>query len=71
MDSIPHWFHGTHLNFAENILYSASPTDHSSRSTQHKEDTKIALTEAREGNTEVWPLWRARALTRSSRSWLW
>jgi acetoacetyl-CoA synthetase len=53
MDSIPHWFHGTYLNFAENILYSASPTDHSSRSTQHKEDTKIALTEVREGNTEV------------------
>jgi acetoacetyl-CoA synthetase len=53
MDSIPHWFHGTQLNFAENILYSASPTDHSSHSTQHKEDTKIALTEVREGNTEV------------------
>jgi acetoacetyl-CoA synthetase len=53
MDSIPHWFHGTYLNFAENILYSASPADHSRRATQNKEDAKIALTEVREGNTEV------------------
>lgn len=53
MDSIPQWFEGTRLNFAENILYSASPTDPSKRATEHKEDTKIALTEVREGNTEV------------------
>lgn len=53
MDSIPHWFHGTRLNFAENILFSASPHDPSQRSTLHKEDAKIALTEVREGNTEV------------------
>lgn len=53
MDSIPQWFEGTRLNFAENILYSASPTDPSKRTTQHKEDAKIALTEVREGNTEV------------------
>ncbi|KAJ4377305.1 hypothetical protein N0V83_000129 [Neocucurbitaria cava] len=53
MDSIPHWFQGTYLNFAENILYSASPSDPSVRTTKHKEDSKIALTEIREGNTEV------------------
>ncbi|KAH3912797.1 hypothetical protein HBH56_119460 [Parastagonospora nodorum] len=53
MDAIPHWFQGTSLNFAENILFSASPTNASIRSKVHKEDTKIALTEIREGNTEV------------------
>lgn len=53
MDSIPHWFHGTHLNFAENILYSASPDDPSKRSTLHKEASKIALTEVREGGTSI------------------
>lgn len=53
MDSIPLWFKGVNLNFAENILYSASPADPSRRTTQNKEDTKIALTEVREGNTEV------------------
>ena len=53
MDSIPQWFEGTRLNFAENILYSASPSDPSKRTTEHKDDSKIALTEVREGNTEV------------------
>ncbi|KAF2826773.1 acetyl-CoA synthetase-like protein [Ophiobolus disseminans] len=53
MDDIPEWFQGTHLNFAENILYSASSADPSTRTTQYKEDSKIALTEIREGNTEV------------------
>jgi acetoacetyl-CoA synthetase len=53
MDAIPHWFEGTHLNFAENILFSASPHEASTRSIVHKEDSKIALTEIREGNTEV------------------
>lgn len=53
MDSIPQWFEGTRLNFAENILYSTSGLDPSQRTTEHKEDTKIALTEVREGNTEV------------------
>ncbi|KAF2703445.1 acetoacetate-CoA ligase [Pleomassaria siparia CBS 279.74] len=64
MDKVPHWFYGTRLNFAENILYSASPTSPSSRSTLHKEDGKIALTEIREGNTEIrhqtWGAVRAR-----------
>lgn len=53
MDSIPLWFEGTRLNFAENILYSASPSNPSQRTTKDKEDSKIALTEVREGNTEV------------------
>lgn len=53
MDRIPKWFDGTRLNFAENILYSASYTDRSNRTTEHKDNAKIALTEVREGNTEV------------------
>lgn len=53
MDEVPHWFHGTYLNFAENILYSADPTDPSKTTTRNKEDAKIAVTEVREGNTEV------------------
>jgi acetoacetyl-CoA synthetase len=53
MESIPHWFRGTNLNFAENILYSASQSNPSFRTTKYKEDSKIALTEIREGNTEV------------------
>ncbi|KAL6155252.1 hypothetical protein ACJBU6_06845 [Exserohilum turcicum] len=53
MDQNPHWFRGTYINFAENILYTASPSDPSRRTTLHKEDSKVALTEIREGNTEV------------------
>ncbi|KAL1593679.1 hypothetical protein SLS60_010410 [Paraconiothyrium brasiliense] len=52
MDSIPHWFRGTYLNFAENILYSADPRDPSKTTTRNKEDGKVAVTEVREGNTE-------------------
>lgn len=53
MDSIPYWFHGVRLNFAENVLFSASPNSPSTLTTLHKEDSKIAVTEIREGNTEV------------------
>lgn len=53
MDSIPHWFQGTHLNFAENILYTASRDSPSIRTTLNKEDSKIALTSVREGATEI------------------
>ncbi|KNG51807.1 acetoacetate-CoA ligase [Stemphylium lycopersici] len=53
MDENPHWFRGTYLNFAENILYTASPSDSSRRTTTNKDDDKVALTEIREGNTEV------------------
>jgi acetoacetyl-CoA synthetase len=53
METNPHWFYGTYLNFAENVLFTASPTDPTVRTTTHKEDTKVALTEIREGNTEI------------------
>lgn len=52
IDQVPRWFEGVHLNFAENVLYTrddspSSSTD--SRSTRHKEDDKVAITEVREG----------------------
>jgi acetoacetyl-CoA synthetase len=54
IDSIPKWFEGIHMNFAENILYTRAPGAPSSeRGTIGKEDDKIALTEVREGYTEV------------------
>ncbi|KAF2202628.1 acetoacetyl-CoA synthase [Delitschia confertaspora ATCC 74209] len=53
MDTIPHWFKGTRLNFAENVLLSPSPSSPSTTCTLDKEDSKIALTEIREGNTEI------------------
>lgn len=52
MDSIPMWFEGTRLNFAENILYTRGKTQ-SSRTTWDKSDEKVACTEVREGGTEV------------------
>ncbi|KAI4636258.1 hypothetical protein J4E83_001212 [Alternaria metachromatica] len=53
METNPHWFQGTYLNFAENILFTADPTYPGVRTTVHKEETKIALTEIREGNKEI------------------
>ncbi|KAI1180847.1 acetoacetate-CoA ligase [Nemania sp. FL0916] len=54
IDSIPRWFEGIHLNWAENMLWSRSSTDPSDyRGKYGKEDHKIALTEVREGVTEV------------------
>ncbi|KUJ06748.1 acetoacetyl-CoA synthetase-like protein [Mollisia scopiformis] len=54
IDSVPRWFDGVHLNFAENLLYSRIPGEPTSkRGTIGKEDNKIALTEIREGYTEV------------------
>lgn len=53
MDAIPHWFRGVRLNFAENILYSPSPSSPSELATTGKEDSKIALTEVREGASAV------------------
>ncbi|KAG9234735.1 acetoacetyl-CoA synthetase-like protein [Amylocarpus encephaloides] len=53
IETIPRWFEGVHLNFAENLLYSRGPSSTSQRSTRHKEDSKIALTEVREGATEI------------------
>lgn len=45
MDSVPEWFSGIKLNFAENLLFSRNTGDISG-----KEDDKIAVTEAREGD---------------------
>ena len=54
MDSIPRWFEGVHMNFAENLLYSRIPGAPSSRRGKvGKEDSKVAVTEIREGYTEV------------------
>jgi len=54
IDSIPRWFDGVYLNFAENLLYSRGPgAPVSQRGTVGKEDGKIALTEVREGATEI------------------
>ncbi|KAF3770835.1 acetoacetate-CoA ligase [Cryphonectria parasitica EP155] len=82
IDTVPRWFEGVHLNFAENVLYtrpsppssssssSSSPTSTASaattaRCTLHKEDDKIAITEVREGGSEVrecrWGELRTRA----------
>lgn len=69
IDSVPHWFEGVHLNFAENLLWSRSsrgdPTDH--HGTVGKEDAKIAATEVREGNSETrqmtWRMFRKLTAT--------
>jgi acetoacetyl-CoA synthetase len=53
MDKVPHWFKGTRLNFAENVLYSADPNNPSKHTTAGKEDNKVCVTEIREGNTEI------------------
>ena len=53
MDRIPRWFRGIKLNFAENLLYFASPDSRSRWSTVGKDDSKIACTEVREGCTEI------------------
>jgi len=54
IDSIPRWFEGVYINFAENLLYSRDAHDPTSkRGTNGKEDRKIALTEVREGSTEI------------------
>jgi len=44
MDSVPEWFYGVRLNFAENMLFSRFAGDKTG-----KEDSKIAVTEIREG----------------------
>lgn len=53
MDSIPRWFSGVKLNYAENVLFSPDPADPSKQSTTTKEDDKVVLTEVREGCTEI------------------
>ncbi|KAH8805976.1 acetoacetyl-CoA synthetase-like protein [Xylogone sp. PMI_703] len=54
IDSVPHWFSGVHINFAENLLYTRVPgAPTSQRGTIGKEDSKVALTEVREGGTKI------------------
>jgi acetoacetyl-CoA synthetase len=66
IDQVPRWFEGVTINFAENVLYSrtaADPPGH--RSKLHKDDARIAITEVREGGSEVrecsWAELRSRA----------
>lgn len=54
IDQVPRWFEGATLSFAENVLYSraaSDPQDH--RSKLHKDDGRVAITEVREGGSEV------------------
>ncbi|OAA47149.1 acetoacetyl-CoA synthase [Metarhizium rileyi] len=54
VSQLPAWFAGIELNWAENFLWSRGVDDAPGTRTQlDKEDAKIALTEVREGNTEV------------------
>ncbi|KAL4888203.1 hypothetical protein BDV59DRAFT_211453 [Aspergillus ambiguus] len=54
MDSIPDWFNGVRLNFAENMLFTGEKSPNGSRSItkKNKEDNIIALTQIREGGAE-------------------
>ncbi|KAH8205188.1 hypothetical protein TruAng_000600 [Truncatella angustata] len=54
IDEVPRWFEGIQINFAENILWTRQPGDASDQhGTVGKEDDKIALTEVREGVSEI------------------
>lgn len=53
VDSVPSWFDGAYTNFAENILYTRSLSEPSQRSTEGREDSKVAITEIQEDNTEA------------------
>ncbi|KAK6420011.1 hypothetical protein LTR95_016989 [Oleoguttula sp. CCFEE 5521] len=53
VDSIPKWFEGVKVNFAENVLFSADLKDPSKATTLDKPNDGVACTEVREGCTEV------------------
>lgn len=54
ISQLPAWFPGIRLNWAENFLWTRRPgAPPGERSTVNKEDEKVAITEVREGNTEV------------------
>ncbi|KAF2455655.1 acetoacetyl-CoA synthase [Lineolata rhizophorae] len=63
IDSIPHWFDGIRLNFAENILYDV-PSRSSMPTTRTKPASAVAVVAVREGYTETtrhtWGALRAR-----------
>ncbi|KUI52680.1 Acetoacetyl-CoA synthetase [Cytospora mali] len=66
IDQVPRWFEGLRLNFAENVLYTRRATDPPRhRSKRHKEDGRVAITEIREGGSELrecsWAELRGRA----------
>jgi acetoacetyl-CoA synthetase len=47
MDSVPRWFEGVYMNFAQSILFSGDGKGRPT--TQGKEDAKVAVTVVREG----------------------
>ncbi|KAH7165944.1 hypothetical protein EDB81DRAFT_268117 [Dactylonectria macrodidyma] len=56
VSQLPRWFAGVRLNWAENLLWTRPRRGTSGpgeRCTLHKEDDSVAVTEIREGNTEV------------------
>ena len=53
MDSIPKWFDGIQINFAENVLFWPDAKDSSKATTDRKRDGAVACTEVREGCTEI------------------
>lgn len=54
IDSVPRWFEGIELNWAENLLWSRTPGDPQGHHGKiGKEDSRIALTEVREGGSET------------------
>lgn len=53
MDSIPAWFEGVKINFAENVLFHPDPKDPTKASKYRKEDDMLACTEVREGCKEI------------------
>lgn len=54
IEAVPHWFDGININIAENLLYSRQRTDPVDfHGTKGKEDAKVAVTEIREGGTEI------------------
>lgn len=53
IETVPVWFKGININFAENLIYSgAQDGSQGKRSTKGKEDDKIAITEATEMSSE-------------------
>lgn len=48
---VPRWFEGVRVNMTENLLWVRGRDG--GRATETKEDGKVAVTEIREGNTEV------------------
>ncbi|THC91659.1 hypothetical protein EYZ11_008879 [Aspergillus tanneri] len=54
IDSIPTWFEGVLLNFAENMLFTAETSTNGQLkvTTTGKEDGKIAVTQIREEGSE-------------------